>query len=250
MRVLIGEIASGKYSEGELLPRESDVAEQFDVSRGVARECVRGLEERGLVKVRHGRGASSRPPTSGIASIPTCSGRCCVAAPGPPSSAQYLEGRRIVEVEAAGLAAERATAAAVEDLRLVFGRMRLTAEQARLSSAAEQRYHEADVAFHRAIVRAAANPVLGMMTEPIHRALAASFGALARPRARFERGLPEHERILRPSPPTIPPRRARAMRAHLFTVEGYLREYDGGRRFLTRKGTAAGACRTSEALIG
>ena len=53
MRIIIGDIASGGYSEGELLPRESDIAERFGVSRGVARECTRGLEERGLVRVRH-----------------------------------------------------------------------------------------------------------------------------------------------------------------------------------------------------
>ncbi len=47
----------GPLAEGELLPRESDIAARFGVSRGVARECIRGLEERGLVTVRHGHGA-------------------------------------------------------------------------------------------------------------------------------------------------------------------------------------------------
>ena len=110
--------------------------------------------------------------------------------------AEYLECRRILEVEAAGLAAERATPEALERLTRAYERMRLTAEGARDNPAGEQLYHDADVAFHRAVVRAAGNPVLGRMTEPIHRALAATFGALARPRMRFERGLPEHERIL------------------------------------------------------
>ena len=61
MRVLIGEIASGRWPEGELLPRELDLAARFDVSRNVARECIRGLEERRMVSVRHGRGARVRP---------------------------------------------------------------------------------------------------------------------------------------------------------------------------------------------
>ena len=85
----------------------------------------------------------------------------------------------------------------------------LTAEGARANPAGEQLYHDADVAFHRAVVRAAGNPVLGQMTEPIHRALAATFGALARPRMRFERGLPEHERILEAIRSGARPRRAR-----------------------------------------
>ena len=58
MRVLIADIVRGGLAPGAQLPRETDLAAQFGVSRGVARECVRGLEERGLVSVRHGRGAT------------------------------------------------------------------------------------------------------------------------------------------------------------------------------------------------
>jgi GntR family transcriptional repressor for pyruvate dehydrogenase complex len=105
--------------------------------------------------------------------------------------------------------------------------MKLTAEGARANPAGEQLYHDADVTFHRAVVRAAGNPVLGQMTEPIHRALAATFGALARPRMRFERGLPEHGRILDAIRAGDSDDARDAMRAHLLTVEGYLREYSG-----------------------
>lgn len=223
--MLIGEIASGRYAEGELLPRESDVAAQFDVSRGVARECLRGLEERGLVRVRHGRGAIVTGEHEWDRFDPDVLAALLRGSGGAVALAQYLEGRRIVEVEAAALAAERADPGAAAELRRAFGRMRVTAEQARLNPAAEERYHEADVAFHRAVVRAAGNPVLGVMTEPIHRALAASFGTLARPRERFERGLPEHERILCAIAAGDPAEAREAMRAHLVTVEGYLRDY-------------------------
>jgi DNA-binding FadR family transcriptional regulator len=225
MRVLIGEIASGRYAEGELLPRESDVAEQFDVSRGVARECMRALEERGLVGIRHGHGAVVKAEDHWDRMDPDVLAVLLRGPRGATILGEYLEGRRIVEVEAAGLAAQRATAAAVEELGRAFARMRVTAEEARLNPAAERRYHEADVTFHRAVVRAAANPVLGLMTEPIHRALAATFGELARPRERFERGLPEHERILRAIAAGDAVEARDAMRAHLLTVEEYLHEY-------------------------
>ena len=227
MRVLIGEIASGRYGEGDLLPKASDIAGRFDVSHGVVRECLRGLEERRLVVVRHGHGAIvkaeedwDRFDQDVLAGL----------LGGPRAAAvlrEHLECRRILEVEAAGLAAERATPEALESLSLSYERMRLTAEGARDNPAGEQLYHDADVAFHRAVVRAAGNPVLGRMTEPIHRALAATFGALARPRLRFERGLPEHERILEAIQAQLPEEAREAMRAHLLTVEGYLHEYAG-----------------------
>jgi DNA-binding FadR family transcriptional regulator len=225
MRVLIGEIAAGTYGEGDLLPKPSEISGRFDVSHGVVRECLRGLEERRLVEVRHGHGAIVR----GEDDWDRFDADVLAALLGGPRAAevlgQYLECRRILEVEASGLAAERAAPAALEALSEAFDRMRLTAEGARNNPAGEQLYHDADVAFHRAVVRAAGNPVLGRMTEPIHRALAATFGALARPRMRFERGLPEHERILAAIRAREPERAREAMRAHLLTVEGYLQEY-------------------------
>jgi GntR family transcriptional repressor for pyruvate dehydrogenase complex len=139
--------------------------------------------------------------------------------------AEYLECRRILEVEAAGLAAERAGDAAIEGLAEAFERMRLTAEGARDNPAGERLYREADVAFHRALVHAAGNPVLGRMTQPIHRALSETFAALARPHMRFERGLPEHERILGAVRAGDAGAAREAMRAHLLTVERYLSEY-------------------------
>jgi DNA-binding FadR family transcriptional regulator len=225
MRVLIGEIAAGAYAEGDMLPRESDIATDFGVSRGVARECLRGLEERGLVTVRHGRGAIvtaeenwDRFDEEVLAAL--LSGRRATAVLG-----EYLECRRILEVEAAGLAAQRAEEADLELLSAAFAEMRATAEKARGNAAAEGRYREADVAFHRAVINATGNPMLGRMTEPIHRALAASFGALSRPQARFERGLPEHERVLDAIAAHDVEAARDAMRAHLLTVEGYLRDY-------------------------
>jgi GntR family transcriptional repressor for pyruvate dehydrogenase complex len=225
MRVIIGEIASGRWPEGELLPRELDLAARFGVSRNVARECVRGLEERGLVSVRHGRGARVRPERE----WDRFDSDVLAALLGGPRAAEvigeYLECRRILEVEAAGLAAERAGDEALDALGTAFERMRLTAEGARDNPAGEALYREADVAFHRAVVHAAGNPVLGRMTEPIHKALSETFAALARPQLRFERGLPEHERILAAVRAGDADRAREAMRAHLVTVERYLREF-------------------------
>jgi GntR family transcriptional repressor for pyruvate dehydrogenase complex len=197
------------------------------VSHGVVRECLRGLEERRLVEVRHGHGAIVKSEDDWDRFDPDV----LAALIGGPRAAevlrQYLECRRILEVEAAGLAAERATPAALANLSQAYARMELTAAGARDNPAGEQLYHDADVAFHRAVVRAAGNPVLGRMTEPIHRALAVTFGALARPRMRFERGLPEHARILDAIRAQDADGAREAMRAHLLTVEGYLHEFSG-----------------------
>jgi len=59
LRVLIADIVGGVREEGEQLPRETDLVEEFGVSRGVVRECIRALEERHLVSVKHGKGAKT-----------------------------------------------------------------------------------------------------------------------------------------------------------------------------------------------
>jgi DNA-binding FadR family transcriptional regulator len=224
MRVLIGEIVGGVLREGDLLPREADIAKDFTVSRGVARECVRGLEERGLVSVTHGLGAKVLPARDWDTFDPEILTALLQSSDGGAVLGDYLECRRILEVEAAGLAATRATEEDVEGLRRAFARMHRSAERARANPSAEDQYREADIAFHRAVVAASENQALGRITEPIHRALSGAMRQSARPELRFERGLPEHERILRAIESEDPDEARASMLAHLATVEGYFAE--------------------------
>src|SRR6185295_16270512 len=100
------------------------------------------------------------------------------------------ESRRILEIAAAGLAAERAQPAHLDALSTAFARMVEAAERAVRNPSAEDLYHDADIAFHRVIIDATGNRALGSLTEPIHRALNAARRPLARPDARLERSLP------------------------------------------------------------
>lgn len=227
MLVLLGDITGGAVAEGERLPTLTELAGQFGVSTGVIRECQRALAERGLVSVRHGRRAIVRPEDEWDVFDPDVLTALVRGNRAGQVLAEYLESRRVLEVEAAGLAAERATPAALERLSSAFDAMRSAAERARTNSAAEPLYQQADIDFHRAIIQAAGNRPLARMAEPIHRALSATFAALARPQRRFERGLPEHERILEAIRGGDSAAARLAMREHLLTVEGYLRERAG-----------------------
>jgi DNA-binding FadR family transcriptional regulator len=225
MRVLIGEIASGAYGPGDRLPREIDLAEQFRVSRGVARECIRSLEERGLIEVTHGRGAKVTPHTHWDVFDPDVLAALLAGERGPAVLRDYLECRRILEVEAVALAAERATPEDTARLRAAYEAMEASTARAARNPAAEELWSEADIEFHRAVVAAAQNDALGRMTEPLHRVLATAMPKLARPLLRFERALPEHKRILAAIEAGSARRARAAMAAHLDTIEGYLREY-------------------------
>jgi DNA-binding FadR family transcriptional regulator len=225
LRVLVADIVGGRLAVGDRLPPEADLARRFGVSRGVARECIRGLEERGLVAVKHGRGATVLADVHWDMFNPDVIGAMLESPRAADTLAEYLECRRLLEISAAGLAAERATRTQLVALSDALERMTAAAVQAPGSPSAEDRYHEADVAFHRAVINAAGNRALGGMTEPVHRALAAARRPLARPDQRLERSLPEHRRILAAIAARDPDEARAAMRDHLLTVERYLREY-------------------------
>src|SRR5690349_1373474 len=130
MQVFISEIAGDALRPGDALPRETDIAAQFGVSRGVARECVRGLEERGLVHVKHGRGATVAAPEHWDVLAPEVLTALLDGERGASILGEYLECRRILEIEAAGLAAARAGEAQLATLAEAFARMSASAERA------------------------------------------------------------------------------------------------------------------------
>jgi GntR family transcriptional repressor for pyruvate dehydrogenase complex len=225
MRMLIADITSGVIPPGQMLPREADLADQFSVSRGVARECIRGLEERGLITVKHGRGATVTPEAEWDVLSPQVLGGLLNSQRGVDVLGEYLECRRILEIEAAALAARRSGAEGLRVLADALAQMTASAERARSNPAAEDLYHEADIAFHRSVIAATGNRALGRMTEPIHRALGEARRPLARPDMRLARSIPEHQRILSAIADRDADRARAAMEDHLLTVEGYLREY-------------------------
>src|SRR3954470_14732151 len=102
MQVLIADVAGGRLAPGASLPRETDLAASFGVSRGVARECIRGLEERGLVSVKHGRGATVSEADRWDVFDPEVLAALLECEQGADILGEYLECRRILEIEAAG----------------------------------------------------------------------------------------------------------------------------------------------------
>ena len=233
MRVLIADIVTGARDAGDKLPREVDLAEQFGVSRGVARETIRAMEERGLIAVKHGKGATVTPPGEWDVFDPDVLGVVLESGRSGEVLAEYLECRRILEVEAAGLAAKRARKADVARVAEALARMEESTARPR-GQAAEDLFHEADIAFHQALIAATGNRALGGLVERIHSALLLARYPLARPQYRIERALPEHRRIYEAVAAKDPAEAGAAMSDHLDTIARYLREDGaasrGGRR--------------------
>src|SRR5215211_3842967 len=98
-------IDGGALGPGARLPAERDLALQVGVSRPTVRAGLRTLAALGVVRSRRGSGTyiPEGPPTLGVDAL------SFIAALHKFSVDDVYEARRILEVGAAGLAAERAT---------------------------------------------------------------------------------------------------------------------------------------------
>jgi GntR family transcriptional repressor for pyruvate dehydrogenase complex len=195
MRELLDDVFAGQVAPGERLQREVDLKDRFKVSRGVVRECLRGLEERGIVRVKHGVGATVNDPYDWDVLDPEVIDAMLQSPHAEALEAEASECQRLLEVEAAGLAAERRQGEDLDALNDALERMDAAAERAAQVPAAVDRFYEADIDFHRAVVRAAGNRAIGRTSEPLHRALAVA----ARRRggdSALEDAITAHRRIL------------------------------------------------------
>lgn len=154
-------ILEGKLRPGERLPVEKELAETLGVSRGSLREGIRALAILGIVKVRQGDGSYI---TSLDVSRLLAPMGFVVDLQGDGQVRHIHAIRRLLESEAARLAATRITEDALADAKAV-----LDEAEHILSHAPHEheRMVETDIAFHRIIARHTGNPVLVGMIESL-----------------------------------------------------------------------------------
>ncbi len=139
------EIAAGRFAVGERLPNEATLSATLGVSRGTVREAVRVLAAQGLLEVRQG---------SGTYVLSRTDSRAALDAARHASLRDRFEARCALDVEAARLAARRATPATIRDLRA------LLAQRGRSDEGDRQAFVERDLAFHKAVIAASGNLAL------------------------------------------------------------------------------------------
>lgn len=140
---LRSELLGGGIRPGSKLPTEAQLTEQFGVSRTVVREAIAALAADGLVETRQGAGMFAVPQR-----FAALSNR---AADKISIAINVLEVRIGIEVESAGLAAERRNPsqdAAIQEAFFEFDRL----------LALDVATGKTDFAFHRAIAAATNNP--------------------------------------------------------------------------------------------
>ncbi len=147
------DIISRRFAEGELMPKENELTEQFGVSRTSVREGMRVLAAKGLVDIRQKVGTRVRPAAEWNVFDADILRWHHEEGLGAAVLRDLVELRQIVEPQAARLAAGRAT---IEDQQ----RIRAALVQMRAAISEPGAYAQADVAFHQAVYAASQNVLL------------------------------------------------------------------------------------------
>jgi GntR family transcriptional repressor for pyruvate dehydrogenase complex len=207
-------IVKGALKEGDQLPAERELAQQFGVSRTAVREAVKTLREKGLVEAYAGRGTFV---TNGSAHSMRQTLDRMVRSGSSDSKVHLAEVREILEPEIAAMAAHRAD----EDMLSAMREAITVMDATRLDP---EGFIEGDLDFHLALAEAAGNPLILYLIDSI-------VGLLREQRLRTyytnggpERGQYHHKRILEAIEHRDSQGAREAMRSHLRQVREDSRE--------------------------
>ncbi|MFC3433465.1 FadR/GntR family transcriptional regulator [Nocardia seriolae] len=201
-------IASGEYAVGDRMPGEIALAKEFGVSRPVVREALHACAILGLTETHTGRGTcvisakeNARLTFAGI------------------EAGDLIEARRLVEIPAAGFAAERRTPEQLQELFTLLDKLAATTD------AREWVRHDGEL--HTAIAAASGNKMLTSMVADTRRALDVQSEFLNLTQDRRADSDREHEAIVRAIQARSPEAARQAMTEHLERVAETLARIDG-----------------------
>ena len=174
---------------GDRLPSERDLASLFGVSRNSVREALKGLESKGFLEIRQGGGsylAASKRDALGNEL------RMHIDETQTQLIDDMLELRRAFEVEAASLAAQRATAENLEAIKHVLSQMAKAVDDPEMGV-------QADLDFHFQVAYATKNQLLIDLMETLAKRMEENIRATRSQRftdkGRHQDTLKEHEEI-------------------------------------------------------
>lgn len=160
-------IISGQYPEGSILPPDTDLLEQFRVSRTVLREALKTLAAKGLIEARARIGTRVLPRSRWNLFDADVLAWHFELGPDRRFLQSLAEVRIGIEIEAAALAAERRTEAQAQALLAAVDRME--------AATTPEEFARHDLEFHKAVAEASGNPFMVSISALVEMALTAAF---------------------------------------------------------------------------
>ncbi len=214
------DIIARRLRPGDRLPVETDLAEHFGVSRSTIREVLRDLATQNLVETTRGAtgGTFVVVPRPEAMARSLGVGISMLASNENLTVEQMLEAREVLEVPMTRIACLRATDDEVDEI--------CNYADDRFDARSAGRDLEANWGFHSLIAKAARNPLLELMCEPVLFVLENAFAAVTES-AEYDRQVEQQHRAIAAG---IRARdadgAAAAMREHLQYLRPFYRRFD------------------------
>jgi GntR family transcriptional repressor for pyruvate dehydrogenase complex len=213
---LLRQIGARELKPGDVLPPERELVQSYRVGRSSVREALRMLESRGLIE-SNGNGTFS------VATFRSALDQSLdlLLTVDQANYGELFEVRRVLEGEAAALAAQRRTK------RELTGMTKAVDAMAR-GLDAEKPFIEADLTFHLLVAQATRNRVLVHLMDAIrallHRSLSSSYHIPGSP----ERAVEMHRLILEAIEQKRPEEARQRMQEHVARVERDISRHGDG----------------------
>lgn len=209
---LLSLVKEKQLRPGDKLPPERELAVMMQVSRPSLREALQALAIMNIIEMRQGDGTyvTSLEPELLVEPLDF------VFSLNDSTLLELFEARKIVEVGIVALAAQRITAAEIQELETCL-------EKSLKASDNPRAFLEADLELHKRIVTAAQNPLLGRFMDSI-----SQLGLVSRSRTTEIPGLikqsaADHQAIVAALKAHDPEAARQAMLRHLDNVEQKLK---------------------------
>lgn len=210
-------IFSGQFVQGEKLPSEAELSDQFSVSRATVREGLRSLASMGLITKIPGAAGGSfvRSVNHEALSETIRESMDNILRLGTIELAEATAVRRMLEIPSTRLAAAgRSDKDLAELTRLVTAHREADWDDPEIP--------QLDISFHRTIAEASGNRLLFAFATALHLASQPVFFLDLTP-ARAKKVVEQHEAILAAIEKQNPDRAGKAMEAHLDYLTKYSR---------------------------
>jgi len=169
---VLDDIVTGRLAAGERLPRLDDLAARHACSRGVAREAMRALEERRLIRVQAGQRRQVLDTDHWMLLDHDVAEAALLRHPDPQLLRESVEFVGLVETRAALLAAPKVRKGDVLELSQILDQMRASARDGDGAQDGGDTFPEAEAGFHRFLILLARNRFLASSVEDLHPTLA------------------------------------------------------------------------------
>jgi GntR family transcriptional regulator, transcriptional repressor for pyruvate dehydrogenase complex len=208
---VLEDVSRGLLKPGDGLPTERGLAERYGVGRSTIREALRMLESAGTIE-SVGSGAFVVARSGNPINRSLAQSLALLVSTRDGDIRELFEVRKILEVETAGLAADRRTE---ED---IVG-MKAALEEMRIGIGSRERYIAGDLRFHLAVVAASHNRMASHMMEAMRHVMRRALASIYEIPGSPQRSLEQHAQIFDAVVEGHCDEARDRMRGHLLAVE-------------------------------